>query len=554
MNAFDPFRRPIAPHIRASLQRLGIFAVFLACVVPVSFAGAQCDPPPDLSKKFQTNPTAETYSSIGQWFAEQKRFVCAARAFASASELQPQSASLAYLWGLSLFSAGQGEAALAPLDRSAQLNPNDIRPHLARGAALDGLSRIGDAKKEWRAALAIDPDSAAALEGLSQDLVSESDYASVIALLDRPGKVRAFTSIESLNLGIAYARTAQLRQATAVLREGLSNDSDSIAIADELALVLMLTGRDQEAYAVLELAIGKHPDDQGTQLLYLRALVSSHSDKAGGMAQRLLTVSPNHWEVQYLNGVLASRDGDYLSARSFLERSIALNGNNSEAHADLGSALAQLGDLSGAKEHLEKAIALGDTEPEVEFNLARVLQRQGDTAQAQEKLRIYQQLKNARSDRVQAAGKAEEGDQAMTAGDSVKAAALFREALQTDPDEPLIHYKLAKALDRMQDTAGETVELDRAIQLNPNLAEAQNQRGYLAVRGDDAAKAEDCFRAAVRASPSFAAAWINLAATLASETRWQEARQAVSRALEIDPDNAQARRLDQALTEAHAGP
>src|SRR5208337_3825586 len=107
----------------------------------------------------------------------------------------------------------------------------------------------------------------------------------------------------------------------------------------------------------------------------------------------------------------------------------------------LGSILAKLEDLPGAKQHLEKAIALGDADPEVQYNLAKVLQRLGDTAAAQEKLQIYQQLNRARADKVQAAGKAEEGDQAMGAGNAAQAASLYREALKSDPDEPLLFYK-----------------------------------------------------------------------------------------------------------------
>jgi predicted Zn-dependent protease len=78
--------------------------------------------------------------------------------------------------------------------------------------------------------------------------------------------------------------------------------------------------------------------------------------------------------------------------------------------------------------------------------------------------------------------------------------------------------------------------------------------GYLTVREGEAVQAEAYFRAAVRASPSYVGAWINLAATLASESKWQEARQALARTLEIDPDNAEARQLTQALADAHPGP
>ena len=516
--------------------------------------GATCTASPELQARLKAKPTSENYAAAGNWFADRKQFDCAATAFASASRLQPEAASLAYLWGLSLYSAGHDERALEPLNRAKQTDRNDIRPHLVLAAVLDRMKKVPEAEDEWRAALAIDPDSATALESLSQDLISQKDYASVIALLDKPGASRVRTPQQSLSLGVAYVGTAQLDAADKVLREGLNNDPDSPAIADQLSLVLMLRGRDQEAFAVLDLALLKHPNDQATQLLYLRTLVSSHGAGAVGFAHQLLASYPDHWEVLYLNGVLESREADFQNARAHFERSIALNADYDQAHHALGNVLARLGDLPGAREQLEKAIALGDNQPEVEYDLAMVFKRLGDTTRAQQTLAIYQKLKGAQSDKVQAAGKSEEGDQAMAAGNPTQAASLYREALEDNPDEPILSYKLSRALDKLKDIAGEKTALERAIQLNPNFAEAQNQMGYLVVRGGDAARAEGYFRAAVQASPSYVGAWINLAATLASEEKWQDSKQALSHALEIDPDNADGRRLSQELADAHPGP
>ena len=76
--------------------------------------------------------------------------------------------------------------------------------------------------------------------------------------------------------------------------------------------------------------------------------------------------------------------------------------------------------------------------------------------------------------------------------------------------------------------------------------------GFLAVRGGDAGQAESYFRAAVRASDSYVVAWVNLAATLASEARWDEAEEAVKHALALDAENTEARRLSEAIAEARA--
>ncbi len=535
-------------------QRGRVSATFLLLLLASSSVWAACTASPELQARLKAQPTRENYSSVGNWFADRKQFDCAAAAFSSASRLQPTSASLAYLWGLSLYSAGRDSEAASPLNQAKQLDPTDIRPHLVLASVMYRLKKTAEAEAEWRAALAVDPDSAPALDSLSQDLLDRKDYASVIALLDKPASSRVRTAQQSLNLGVAYAGTGQLAAAAKVLREGLNNNPDALPIADELSMVLMLHGRDQEAFAVLDMALGKHPDDQPTQLLYFHTMVSSNDAKASEFGRKLLAAHPNQWEVLYLNAVLESREADYAAARSHLEHSIALKPDYDQSYAALGSVLARLGDLPGAKLRLEKAIALGDADPEVEYDLAMVFKRLGDPAKAQEKLAIYQQLKTARSGKTQGAGKAEEGDQSMAAGDWSTAASLYREALESDPDEPILCYKLSKALDKMKDIPGERAALQRAIQLKPDLPEAQNQMGYLADRDGEPTQAEPYFRAAVRASPSYVAAWINLAATLASESKMQDAKEAVHHALEIDPDNAEARKLSQELVDAHAGP
>jgi cytochrome c-type biogenesis protein CcmH/NrfG len=58
------------------------------------------------------------------------------------------------------------------------------------------------------------------------------------------------------------------------------------------------------------------------------------------------------------------------------------------------------------------------------------------------------------------------------------------------------------------------------------------------------------FRSAVSANPRFIRAWVNLAATLASESRFPEAREAVESALKIDPQDLDALRLRKMLASA----
>jgi tetratricopeptide (TPR) repeat protein len=546
-------------------RRRGGVACALACVqacvllilAACRVGAAECAGPADLEAGIRARATAEGYSQLGRWFADRKQFGCAADAFSAAFKMEPNSASVTYLWGVSLYSAGRSEEAVSALRRAEELDPGNVHVHLALGEALDTGKNTDEAESEWRAALTLDPGSTAALDHLAQDLIAQQDYRGVVALLDGPARGAAGSTpnrsaVECLDLGIALAGTGRFEDAAVVLRKGMDAFPDSMPVADELATVLMFLARADDAYAVLERALERHPDDEATQLLYMRILVARNSDKAQALGQKLLAEYPEQWEVLYLNGLMELHEGDAKTARAHLERSIALNPGDGEGYAALGNTLAQLGDLAGARRSLEKAIATGDREPEVEFDLARVLERLGLTAEAQSALGVYQQMKKAQTDRAQAAGEVESGDQAIAAGDPARAAALYRQAAGTDPEEALIFYKLGMALDKTKDVDGEKTALEEAIRLKPDFAEAQNQMGYLAVRAGDAAGAEGYLRAAVKASPSFVVAWVNLAAALTAEGKWADAREALKSAQALDPSNASARQLGQLLAQEPA--
>jgi len=98
------------------------------------------------------------------------------------------------------------------------------------------------------------------------------------------------------------------------------------------------------------------------------------------------------------------------------------------------------------------------------------------------------------------------------------------------------------------------MKLQRAIQLDPNFAEALNQMGYLSLHGGDAQKAAEFFMAATKASPSYVVAWTNLAATYASEAKWQQAEDATEHALRLDPGNSIAARLKASIAESRSTP
>jgi tetratricopeptide (TPR) repeat protein len=461
---------------------------------------------------------------------------------------------LAMAAGAQTGNGGEGHAPSQPLQKAARLDPASAASHVARGKALDGLKRRPEAEAEWRAALSIDPLLGEALDQLSNDLIQDKDFLGVVSLLGEGRGRDTLSQTQTLNLGEALGLLVRMKEAIAVLEGGLQRYPGSAALADELATVQVLAGQQDQAYATLKRAMAGHPRDRPTETLYLRTLISGHSKDADGWATKLIAEHPRDGEILYLCADLVRSEGNSAQALALVERSLAADAEDYKAQDLYAGLLVEQGDFKGAQEHLEKAIALGDPDSDVRYQLFRVQTKLGDTAEAQRNLQAYTSRRATDKGRIDTAVDVDRGDQAMRDGDAAGAATFYRQALQLAPDEALLHYKLSRALDQLHDSAVELNELQRAIQLDPNFAEALNQMGYLSLHGGDTEKAERYFVEATKASPSYVVAWTNLAVAYASEGKWQQAEDATDHALRLDPGNSVAASLKASIAESRSTP
>jgi Flp pilus assembly protein TadD len=92
---------------------------FAACFGVFSFAnGASCAGPQALEFQAHLHPDAATYTELGKWFGNQRQYSCAIEAFRAGLQLAPDSAELSYLLGLTLYTTGDSQAAIAPLQHA----------------------------------------------------------------------------------------------------------------------------------------------------------------------------------------------------------------------------------------------------------------------------------------------------------------------------------------------------------------------------------------------------------------------------------------------------
>jgi len=522
-----------------------IFA--LASIVPVF--GAECLPSPALQTQLQAHPNSASYESAALWFGEHKQLSCAAEAYRKAFELSPKSPRLAYMLGLNLFSDGKAASAVLPLRQSIELSPAVLKPHLVLAEALDQLGRSEEASAEWQAALKLGPTSPEALHGVAKGFLKQREYSQVIGLLrSTPDDDVLIADIAQSYMGLHMSE-----ESFTVLRSALKRRPTSIILANSLARMHLQKNQYLAAEKLCAETLKQHPTNLEAKILYLQTLLlTGNKPVARPLAKKLLTPAPSDFTVLVSNGVLEHYAGEFEAAREHFQKAIAINPNLDVAHFNLGLTLVQLGDNQGAKKEFESALELGATGPEVHLQFARVLRSLGENDASATQLTQYRQSLEDQHDRALALSKTAQGDKALEAGQAKEAAGFYREALNATPNDAELNFKMAVALDRVGDTVNERTLLEKAVELNPDLAPAENQLGFLASQSGDPITAEKHFRQALRAAPTFTEAWVNLAASLGLQSKFSEAEDAAENALRLEPKNPQALLLRETIAKALA--
>lgn len=462
--------------------------------------------------------------------------------------------ALAALLGAGCLAACPGAwadcAGPAALEARLHAHP-DAAAYAALGTWFNAHRQPRCAAQAWGAALKIDPGFRPALDGQAKALLAAGDYAAVIRSLSAAARDENL----NLDLAIAYRRSGRLAEEEQTLKQGLNDTPDSDALTATLVALYVDESHYEAATALAEGIATRKPADFEAQRIYFRTLViTGDNDRAVPLGRKLLAQAPHDADLLNLNGLLEKKAGDYAAARRHLEEAVALSPNDYNPRVNLGVVLAALHRPAEAKIQLEKALALGTDEAQVHFELAKVLRTLGETAAAQQQLALYQQKLKQDSDRAFAVSKAAEAEQALKAGDNQKAAGLYRQASAAQPQDPGLAYQLALVLDNLGDRAGERAALEQALQANPHFVLAEYQLGYMDFQAGDNSAAERHFRATVQEVPDNAQAWISLSAALAAQSRFSEAREAVARALKLEPDNAAARNLNRKLADSQSQP
>jgi Flp pilus assembly protein TadD len=255
---------------------------------------------------------------------------------------------------------------------------------------------------------------------------------------------------------------------------------------------------------------------------------------------------------------LAYQRGDLPAARSDLERSITQPATQKASHTLLAEIEQRSNDPVAAARERARAAELPDdpdwSDPFLEeINLAKVGKHARlDYAlgllgqqRAREALEVLVELVNAHPDWDQAW--LDYGRVLLENQDYTDAEQALRAVVRLTPDSVRGHFHLGVALfqqGRYPDAAKEFRETTR---VKPNHALAYNNLGHCLKRQGDRAGAIEAFGQAVRCKPGMAGAHTNLGELLAEEGDKAKAIEELRLGLELNPEDATAKKLLQQL-------
>ena len=124
--------------------------VLAACLGWVGTAYAACNGPQALVAQLRAHPSTETAVTLGSWYASHNQLDCAIEVFRGALRRDPKSAQLHYLIGLAFVVEKKPTEAQAELQRSIQLEPDVLKPHIMLATIYTMTGKRTEAEGEWR--------------------------------------------------------------------------------------------------------------------------------------------------------------------------------------------------------------------------------------------------------------------------------------------------------------------------------------------------------------------------------------------------------------------
>jgi tetratricopeptide (TPR) repeat protein len=361
---------------------------------------------------------------------------CADEAFSRAAQISPNSWKALYDLGAIQVHEHAYPDAIAHLRKASELNPSS---DLVRRTLADATRASGDlqgAEVLYRRQVELNPRSVEDLNDLADLLVAEKLYSAAIRYWDLA------LTVEPDNVDVAISRAEALntngdaQEAIESLQRLEGRHANAASIHYSLGTMFGLQKRFGEAVAEFRKALELDPNDADARLSLARSLLaqSEYSDVLPTLLP-FVKAHPANAVAHSLLGFAYRGLEQYEPATRQLQIAVKANPDDGDIQFGLGVSLMHMGRPEEAIPHLQRAI---DLEPGVEMprlQMAVALKAINDPKRSEEMYKQVRQTQrtNLAGNQIALTGKRANG--LLSSGHPDKAEALYREMLQSEPDD-----------------------------------------------------------------------------------------------------------------------
>ncbi len=428
------------------------------------------------------------------------------------------------------FQQGRAAEASQALDSFLKEHPADLRALILKGAVLDSLQQYAEAESYYQRAQKLAPASAQVLNNTANHYLASGDqkrarelYLKVIAI--DPKHVNA-------NLQLAQMAVDEKRGGEALAYLNRLGDTVSADAGAQLlrARALALAGRCTDATALLG-KIEAQPG-AGPNIYFSTGMAFSackQYDQAETAFSRALDAGPKDFTILYNLGLAALGAGHTERAATTLETALQERPEDVDCLYALAETYLKQDRLMDAAGLLAKAQKLAPQRADVLLLLAQVSQHLEFYEDAAAAYTRYLKLKPE-----DAAARRERGMALACAGQFSGALADLGWYVRTHPRDAIGFYELAVA-EHAGDRAKGLAALDRALALDPSMAQAHYTRAVFNIEDQKPAAAIDDLRLVVEHDPANYRVLVHLGQAYLGADRVAEAADVLKRAVDLSP-------------------
>jgi tetratricopeptide (TPR) repeat protein len=394
--------------------------------------------------------------------------------FQQASRFDPKSATLHNRLAYHYYVEGMDQKTIEELRKALESDPRNIEVRSTLASLYASQGEYHKAQREYLRILSADPGNAEARYYLAGVLAAQNKTDEAVqtyqAILDKDPT----SPTAHYDMGLVYTKRGEVEKAEKAFKRAIELDPAFESAYSSLGLLYELNLKPQQAVTVYRRLAEIAPNNAQPFLALGELHYNAREyEEAWDAFEEYHRLKPRDASVLDYIGLCAMQLKHHPQAVAAFEELLEAQPNNVLVMYRLAGAYGEAGQMKKAEQTLRRILVRDPKEADAWVRLILLLE------EGKRGVEVEKALKDAR------AALPDENDldliQAMIwhrRDEIAKAEEAYRRVLSRDPKNPTVLFNLGVVLDKRKDPDGAIAMMLKAIESDPNYAEAYNYVGY----------------------------------------------------------------------------